>query len=219
MTRLIVVCEGQTEAEFCNSVLAPFLRNASVYLSAVLIKHSGGGGVRWSKLGKQLKAHLKSDSGTYVTTLVDYYGRDVPNDWPAAQAASAESNIHEKVAILENGMSNEVDERHTGRFIPYLQLHEFEALLYSSPSVIAPLLDGDTAEVEAALIEVIRSCSEPELINSRRDKTPARRLAALSPGYTKALLGPLLAEEIGLERIRAACPRFDRWVGRLEGLR
>jgi hypothetical protein len=34
----------------------------------------------------------------------------------------------------------------------------------------------------------------------------------------KTFHGPLLAMEIGLPAIRAACPRFDAWLTRLEHL-
>jgi hypothetical protein len=38
------------------------------------------------------------------------------------------------------------------------------------------------------------------------------------PDYGKTLHGPLVMEDIGLPKIRAACPRFDAWVGALEAL-
>lgn len=218
MIRLIVVCEGQTEQEFCRNVLAPHLREFDVYLSAPRIEHSGGGDVRWPKVRRQLVAHLQSDTSALLTTMIDYYGRTAPHDWPNAAAASAEADVRERIGILEEGMSQEVDTEHTGRFIPHLQLHEFEALLYSDPAAITPMLEGDTDAMTSAMEAVVREAGEPELINSRRDKTPARRLAAIAPEYAKGVYGPLLAEAVGLGRMRAACPGFDRWVGRLEEL-
>lgn len=37
MREVIVLCEGQTEQEFCRSVVAPVLGRAGVYVSATLV--------------------------------------------------------------------------------------------------------------------------------------------------------------------------------------
>jgi Domain of unknown function (DUF4276) len=41
---------------------------------------------------------------------------------------------------------------------------------------------------------------------------------AAYPPYRKVLDGPTIAEKIGLERIRSACPHFDAWVSWIESL-
>jgi hypothetical protein len=45
---------------------------------------------------------------------------------------------------------------------------------------------------------------------------PSKRVQALVPGYEKPLLGTLAVIEIGLDKIRAECPHFQRWIERLE---
>ena len=37
-------------------------------------------------------------------------------------------------------------------------------------------------------------------------------------GYKKNADGPLVANRVGLAKIRAQCPRFDSWLTRLESL-
>lgn len=43
MKRLIIVCEGPTEHEFCMDVLSPILQKGDIYLDAPLVKKSNGG--------------------------------------------------------------------------------------------------------------------------------------------------------------------------------
>jgi len=72
--RLIVICEGPTEQEFCKDVLTPYFSNKNILIQAPLIKKSGGGVVPWLTLKKQIETHLKQDTNAMVTTLIDYYG-------------------------------------------------------------------------------------------------------------------------------------------------
>ncbi len=38
------------------------------------------------------------------------------------------------------------------------------------------------------------------------------------PNYQKRVDGPYLAKQLGLSVIRSACPRFGKWIDRLESL-
>ena len=57
---------------------------------------------------------------------------------------------------------------------------------------------------------------EKEEINERPQFAPSKRIQALFPAYKKTLHGPTAAARIGQDRIRAQCPHFDGWIGRLE---
>jgi hypothetical protein len=35
---------------------------------------------------------------------------------------------------------------------------------------------------------------------------------------TKSFWGPMLAQEIGLKKIRSKCPRFNAWIDKLENI-
>lgn len=72
--RVIIICEGETEKEFCTTILAPYFSKQNIYLQSPLIKKSMGGIVKWKDLKKQIENHLKSDIEVFVTTLIDYYG-------------------------------------------------------------------------------------------------------------------------------------------------
>ncbi|WP_265306910.1 DUF4276 family protein [Verminephrobacter eiseniae] len=47
---------------------------------------------------------------------------------------------------------------------------------------------------------------------------PSKRILAAMPGYRKILHGPQIACAIGLHPMRAACPHFDHWLQKIEGL-
>jgi Domain of unknown function (DUF4276) len=60
----------------------------------------------------------------------------------------------------------------------------------------------------------------PEEINNSRETAPSKRiLSILGKKYDKVLHGAIIAAEIGLPAIRAACPEFNDWVVRLEAMR
>lgn len=58
MKRVIIICEGETEREFCKNVLAPHLIHNNIFIQAPLIKRSMGGIVRWSILKKEIETPL-----------------------------------------------------------------------------------------------------------------------------------------------------------------
>jgi hypothetical protein len=66
-----------------------------------------------------------------------------------------------------------------------------------------------------------------EAVNDSHETAPSRRLEAwtrrhgsarIYNGGSKVELGPELASKLTLPAIRRACPRFDRWLSRLECL-
>ena len=73
MKRLIIVCEGPTEHEFCMDVLSPILQKGDIYLDAPLVKKSNGGIVSWQNIKRQIEMHLH-EKDAYVSMLIDYYG-------------------------------------------------------------------------------------------------------------------------------------------------
>ena len=96
-------------------------------------------------------------------------------------------------------------------------MYEFEGLLFSDVDVFATQIDFPRDSV-AALRAVRERFTTPEDINDNYETAPSRRIASVIPRYDKRLHGPILAEGIGLDRIRTECPRFDAWVRRLESL-
>ena len=114
-------------------------------------------------------------------------------------------------------IAERVDAEWRHRFTPYVQLHEFEALLFVNPTCANDWLQGKPAQL-AALQAALAECGEPEAINDRPETSPSHRLKAQYPHFDKKLHGPDIVELTGLPAIRQACPRFDRWITQLEQL-
>ena len=101
------------------------------------------------------------------------------------------------------------------RVFAYVQRHEFEALLFSEPGAFERSLALPTGAART-LQSVRANFGTPEDINDSRETAPSKRLLKAIPGYSKGEYGWLVAESIGLETIRQQCPRFNRWLSRLE---
>jgi hypothetical protein len=74
------------------------------------------------------------------------------------------------------------------------------------------------ANVAQQLTSIRSKFEHPEEINDHPDTCPSNRIRQLLPQYQKALHGPLIAQRIGLEQIRAECPHFAEWLAKLEKL-
>ena len=197
MIRLAVSVEGQTEEEFVNTVLAPHLRASGINPQPILLGTGRGG-----RGGDVTVERLSADMATLyhqfdaVTSLVDLYGfrrRD------GRDAAGLEEDVRN--AIIQR-IRHQWDER---RVVPYVQRHEFEGLLFSDVSAFARLPGGNEDAI-ATMRGIRAQFPTPEDINDRYDTAPSRRIERVIDAYNKRVDGPLLAEDMGLETIRAECP-------------
>ena len=219
MRFVIVVCEGRTEQEFVTDILSGALLNRNLFVEPRLIATSPGargGALSGQRVLRSLRDTLRQRKDTYVTTFFDLYG--LPADFPGlvtkpsdplARASAIEESFHEEV-VRAAGCRPE-------RFLPHIQPHEFEALLFADPAQFAqarPDWERATAGLEAALHGV----SSPEHINDGPDTHPSARLLRQLPGYRKVRHGLAVAARIGLDRIRAECRHFAAWLARLEAL-
>ncbi|MCC6366142.1 MAG: DUF4276 family protein [Bryobacterales bacterium] len=102
------------------------------------------------------------------------------------------------------------------RFVPYLQLHEYEGLLFSDPAAFADAIGQPKLSKE---LEIIRSSfPTPEDINDDPNRAPSKRILDIYQAYQKVIDGALAAERIGIDRMRAECPHFRDWLERLSAL-
>ncbi len=206
MIRVNVFVEGQTEETFVRDVLAPYFARQNIWLNAILAETSPGnkgGIVSYGKVKHQVTRLCRSDTGAYVTTLIDYYG--LPTDFPSL--AVAQGNGIQKVQLLEQAFAQDVGERN---FIPYLALHEFETLLFCDPAQFHDWFDDEQA---VAVLEAVKaSYGNPEEISNSPQTAPSKRILAAIPAYKKTLHGPMIAEEIGIDAMRNQCPHFNEWI-------
>ncbi|HBK62014.1 MAG TPA: hypothetical protein DD000_00410, partial [Cyanobacteria bacterium UBA11166] len=123
---------------------------------------------------------------------------------------------YQRVEQLEKALFNDIKD---SRFIPYIQLHEFEALILSDPSKFYLRFPEYESEIQQ-LLEICRNFDSPELINDGVTTAPSKRITQVIPVYegSKTSAAPLIANKIGLRKIRERCPHFDKWISQLETL-
>lgn len=220
MTRIHVICEGQTEEMFINEVLSEFFRPKDIYLLPALIGNPGhkGGNFKFDRLFSDVQTRLLGDTTSFCTTLFDFYR--LPEEFPGKAEAKDCVGMAKKADCLQNALIKQLrkklEEEPLRRFIPYVQMYEFEALLFSDPAGLARGIDQ--LDLATALQKVRSAFITPEEINNSPTTAPSKRIEKLYPAYEKPIHGSLSAIEIGLKTIRRECHRFDAWLSCLEGL-
>lgn len=221
MVRLHAVVEGQTEETFVNHVLAPDLGARQVFLDCHRIttgrKRSQihrGGISHYRQLKDDLVLWMKQDQGrdARFTTMVDLYR--LPDDFPGYAECRGGGDPLLRVRCLEEKLSDDLGDY---RFIPYIQLHEFEALLFSEVGAFESVFP-DQPTLASALAEVVGHFLSPEHINENPDQSPSARILQLIPDYVKPVAGILIAQKIGLAALRGKCAHFADWMNQLEQL-
>lgn len=212
MTRLLIICEGKTEGEFVEKLLAPHLQTFEIHAYPSLLhvgpKQKRGGNVSVSRLAKHIRNEYHNRH--FITTLVDYYGFKDVNGRPKAKLE--QTILNEAQTLIKRNFE-------TYRVRPYVQMYEFEALLFSDISKFE-LHKNWNNKAEKQLQRICGDFKTPEDINNSTQTAPSKRLDDIFPGYgnDKTLYGPLIAEDIGLDTIREKCPLFNQWIGELEQL-
>lgn len=216
---VMVVVEGKTEEIFINSLVAPYLASKQIFISATQISKPGakGGDVKFIRAKNDIEKHLKQRHDTYVSLFVDYYG--IKSDWPGFNEAKS-CSTPQKIANAVNKVTrNKVielftDQRAEVRFIPFIAVHEFEALLFSDPVELATHLHVNQTDIDKILSEF----GKPEAINNNQNTAPSKRLEKLYNRYKKTSTGITIAQAIGITKMRTQCPLFDAWLKNFEEL-
>lgn len=222
MIRLHVLGEGPTEKRFVESLLTNHLIHHGVIVDVCcfLTKHvpkTGqqfkGGISNYAKVRNDIVKRIRTDNNNECrfTTMIDLYG--LPNDFPGYQEASANNDPTRKIEILEDAFAQDIDDR---RFIPYIQLHEFEALIFADPSKLINEYIDNVHQIEP-LVQLSQQMA-PEMINENPNTSPSYRILNAIPAYDKLYAGSKITESIGLDVIRQRCPHFNEWLSKLEGL-
>ena len=222
MKRLYLTVEGQTEQAFAIDVLQPHLAQFNVYVwkprltglharrkgripSGGLLntfRHSLGDIQRWLREDESPDARF--------SIMVDLYS--LPKDFPGYDMANEAVDPYQRAEILEKALAEQLNDR---RFIPYLQVHEFEALVLSKPEVFGDWFEKVGEKVQKLVAEC-QTFDTPEKIDNGQHTHPKARIKRYIEEYDEQVDGPLLAADIGLEAIRKACHHFDQWLTILE---
>jgi Domain of unknown function (DUF4276) len=216
MKRLIIIVEGQTEKEFVEKSLRNFFASHQIYdVRAIMIqtsKGNKGGFINYEHLKNDLNNILKSENDLIVSMFVDYFR--LPTSFPKYQDSLLKGTVDSKIDILLDGIYEDINDV---RFIPYIQKHEFESLLFSSDKGFSEWFDD--SKIIENLTMIVNQYENPEEINTGVETAPSKRIIKIleekKQRYDKIAEGNLIAEEIGLDKILEKCPRFRDWILRL----
>lgn len=215
MASIIFHVEGQTEERFIERIVSPYFISHGYKIKTIIICTKPGcfGGLTNYKQFKSNTLRLISQNPEcYITTMIDLFG--LPDNFPGVREYQSENDSLQKVHFLETKLLEDIDSE---RFIPYIQLHEFEALLFSSIDVIddqlAEFNEGSKFDSLKTIMDVYES---PENIN--QSTGPAARLENLYGNYKKTTDGLTIADKIGLGKMRSQCFHFNEWMTKLETL-
>lgn len=212
MKKILILVEGQTEEQFVKNILNSTFDSKGVFLTPIIVTtktvkngpNFKGGVNSYIVIKKDTKRLLRDSSAVAVTTMFDFYG--LPGDFPHW---NCNGSCYDKVSAAEQAFFKDINDR---KFIPYLQLHEFEGLLFSSPKIISDTFD----RAKKSVLESIRNgVSSPEEINHGLETHPSKRLLKLFPNYKKPLHGSIIAKRTGLNLIQQSCPHFNSWISSL----
>ncbi len=224
MKRLYLTVEGQTEQAFATDVLQPHLspfnvmvvkprltglharRKGRIPTGGLLntFAHSLGDIRRWMQ--EDLSAEAR------FSMMVDFFS--LPTDFPGYDDAMKLADPHEQVMELERALGEEMGDP---RFIPYLQVHEFEAIVLANVDCFVVWFDGIDAKL-AGLKKECEPFATPEKINHGAQTHPKARIKKYVEDYDENVDGPVLAAEIGIDAIKKKCPHFAQWMNTLEQL-
>lgn len=128
---IYIICKGPTEEEFVNKLLRPFFYNNHIFdVRPILMntsKGQKGGDVKFDRLKYNVDKLLSREKDVLVTTFIDFFR--LKTDFPNFEEAQQISNKIQRVDFLENALTIAINHP---RFVPYIQLHEFEGLLFAS---------------------------------------------------------------------------------------
>ena len=229
MIHLYIIVEGQSEEKFVKEVLAPYFANKNIFLYAECVitgqtklgKACKGGGNSYKLYKNHIRKRIKQyekQSNYYFSTMIDLYA--IPNDFPKIDEAKRYySDKYQYVSFLEDAFCNDVGKRN---FLPYIQLHEFETLLFCNiDAIVDEFFDLEDAHLRNRIEEDISSYDNIELINDSHATAPSKRLDSYTNGEycgrkTTASINILKATSI--EIIKERCSHFNDWLNKIENL-
>ncbi|HJJ43924.1 MAG TPA: DUF4276 family protein [Methanocorpusculum sp.] len=216
MVILLVSCEGYTEEVFIKRLMARDLAHLGITIIPIIVMTSKtksgiicrGGCSSYDKVRKDVLNLCKRKSA-FVTTMYDFYKfPSIPGHRESYDLATP----LERVIELEEAFSRDIDREN---FHAYVQLHEFESLLFSDPSAFS--VCGMT-KTQVRKLTAVRNDFLPEDINGGEMTAPSKRIIRVDPRYQKPTDGLMVAREIGLERMCFECPHFGEWVAWIKTL-
>jgi hypothetical protein len=221
---LNVLCEGQTEERFAKNVLKPYLKDFGIMVKTQLLltnkkKNIRGGMISYERAKTDLtlwiKQHDKKTYEThYFTTMFDLY--KLPDDFPGYEDARKTADCYILIKKLEESFGMDIKFQ---RFIPYIQLHEFEALVFCGLEYLLEDYPDMKKEIEKLGKVTDDYEGNSEKINNSPDTAPSKRISKSFESkhhYNKPKSGELVTGRVGIPVLKEKCLHFRDWIERLE---
>lgn len=220
-----ILCEGQTEERFVSKVMKPYLKDYGIVLKPRILltskkKNQRGGMINYSQAKRDVENWISENRNRksethYYTTMFDFYA--LPSDFPCMDEIEKYTDAYGKVSAVERAMTEKFQ---VSNFVPYIQLHEFEALLFSDISKIVDRFPKQKRTI-TNLQKVLDGCNgNPELVNTGRTTAPSKRITAVvgEGRYHKVQDGVNIACRIGIDVMMNKCRHFKEWIDNLIAL-
>ena len=223
---LNILCEGQTEEKFVKDVLKPYLNGHGIVVKSRLLvtsrkKDASGGIFSYQQVKRDLElwmrevSHRNSETH-YFTTMFDLYA--LPNDFPGTSQSESITDAYVRVEHVEKAFGSDIN---SPNFIPYIQLHEFEALLFCDIEKLAIEYPRCQKEIEKLKRTLLLYNDNPELIDNSPETAPSKRIKKTIESkrlyrYNKPRSGAVIAAAIGMSKLMTKCAHFCNWVKRIE---
>ncbi len=227
MKFLNIIVEGSSEEAFVNDVLVKHFAPLNVFVSSRKIKTgwdrlenkpAKGGLLKYIKFRNDVLRWIESDKGrenTWYTSMLDLYAFPKDDQSPYTLAIQQLIDPFAKIKSLEKSIATDINH---SNFIPYVQLHEFEAFIMVDPDRLILMYPDNKNGIDRLKKDI--GSTNPEEINESPQSAPSKRIIKYLPNYEgqKAQVGPLVAEDIGLTNLRTRCKHFNDWITNLESV-
>lgn len=153
----------------------------------------------------------------YFTTMFDLY--TLPDEFPGCKDVADQTDKYQQVQTIEEAFAQDIHHNH---FIPYIQLHEFEALVFCGLDKLLedyPKCNKEVKELKKVLDSY--NGNPEEINNSPRTASSKRITQALNEkyNYNKPKSGTTVTKAIGIDNLRLQCRHFDEWIKKLKAIK
>ncbi|MFK7983736.1 MAG: DUF4276 family protein [Saprospiraceae bacterium] len=225
MANIFIIAEGQTEEQFFKKNLQQhYITSAGHYLHyfQVVVMPSKkntyarlhkGGSINYENCVANIKRFLHQSAHCELVLLVfDYYGIHASFK---DHLDESHLNLVDKIVAIQKRLEQEIN---NSRFKFRLQIHEFEALLFSDIQAISNHFNKDG--VFPVLENILNKFNgNPELINDHPKTAPSKRLAQIFPSFRKTSDGLQIVDKIAMNLLREKCTHFNKMCQLIDDLK
>ena len=204
MASIYFLVEGETEERFFKEIVKDYYKGKH-FISCSLMPQGKrkGGTIDYNQTKKELSRFFYSGKHFDKIILIqDYYrlGKTMK------EHIGGNLNLDKIIFSIQERLEKDVN---NPKFHFRLQIHEFEAYLFTNPDFVASYFDDNKIlqKIEKILEEFD---GNPELINNRFDTKPSKRLDEMTQNkFQKRIDGITIVKNVGIDNIRKKCKYFN----------